>query len=81
MQRRAIGSPSIQLEAMRSGAGMNTPCGHSFSPIDASYITWWDMLFGTYENPKEWVHTCGFDDAKEQRLVDMLLYKDAHDEP
>jgi sterol desaturase/sphingolipid hydroxylase (fatty acid hydroxylase superfamily) len=42
-------------------------------------ITWWDMLFGTYENPKEWVHTCGFEDAKEQRLVDMLLYKDVHE--
>ncbi len=41
-------------------------------------ITWWDMLFGTYENPKEWVHTCGFDDAKEQRLLDMLVYKDVH---
>lgn len=41
-------------------------------------ITWWDMLFGTYENPKEWVHNCGFDDAKEQRLADMLAYKDVH---
>lgn len=41
-------------------------------------ITWWDMLFGTYENPKEWVHTCGFDDDKEQRLLDMLAYKDVH---
>lgn len=42
-------------------------------------ITWWDMLFGTYENPNEWEHRCGFDDAKEQRLVDMLAYKDVHD--
>jgi sterol desaturase/sphingolipid hydroxylase (fatty acid hydroxylase superfamily) len=42
-------------------------------------ITWWDMLFGTYENPKEWVHTCGFDDEKEQRLLEMLVYKDVHD--
>ncbi|HTP39268.1 MAG TPA: sterol desaturase family protein [Steroidobacteraceae bacterium] len=41
-------------------------------------ITWWDMLFGTYENPKEWVHTCGFDDDKEQRLVAMLKYRDVH---
>jgi sterol desaturase/sphingolipid hydroxylase (fatty acid hydroxylase superfamily) len=41
-------------------------------------ITWWDMLFGTYENPKEWVHTCGFDDAKEQQLLSMLAYKDVH---
>jgi sterol desaturase/sphingolipid hydroxylase (fatty acid hydroxylase superfamily) len=42
-------------------------------------ITWWDMLFGTYENPKEWVHTCGFDDAKEQQLLAMLAYKDVHE--
>ena len=41
-------------------------------------IVWWDMLFGTYENPKDWVHTCGFDDEKEQRLGAMLAYRDAH---
>jgi sterol desaturase/sphingolipid hydroxylase (fatty acid hydroxylase superfamily) len=41
-------------------------------------IVWWDMLFGTYENPKDWVHSCGFDDAKEQRLLDMLAYRDVH---
>lgn len=41
-------------------------------------ITWWDMLFGTYENPKAWVHTCGFDDAKEQQLGAMLAWKDVH---
>lgn len=42
-------------------------------------ITWWDMLFGTYENPPEWLHQCGFDDDKEQQLVRMLAYKDVHD--
>jgi sterol desaturase/sphingolipid hydroxylase (fatty acid hydroxylase superfamily) len=41
-------------------------------------ITWWDMLFGTYENPKEWTHTCGFDDDKEQKLLNMLAWKDVH---
>ncbi len=41
-------------------------------------IVWWDMLFGTYENPKEFVHTCGFDDPKEQQLGAMLLYRDVH---
>ncbi len=41
-------------------------------------ITWWDMLFGTYENPKDWTHTCGFDDEKEQRLLQMLAWKDVH---
>lgn len=43
-------------------------------------IVWWDMLFGTYENPKEFTATCGFDDAKEQQLIPMLAYKDVHAE-
>ena len=41
-------------------------------------ITWWDMLFGTYENPKDWVHTCGFDPEKEEQLGRMLAYRDVH---
>jgi sterol desaturase/sphingolipid hydroxylase (fatty acid hydroxylase superfamily) len=41
-------------------------------------IVWWDMLFGTYENPKEWKYSCGFDDEKEQQLVNMLIYQDVH---
>jgi len=41
-------------------------------------IVWWDMLFGTYENPNEFLHTCGFDNEREQRLAEMLLYKDVH---
>ncbi|RKP48201.1 sterol desaturase family protein [Trinickia fusca] len=44
-------------------------------------ITWWDMLFGTYENPAEWRHRCGFDDALEQRLPKMLAWRDVHVEP
>ena len=42
-------------------------------------ITWWDMLFGTYENPAEWTQHCGFDDDKEQRLAHMLAYRDVHE--
>lgn len=41
-------------------------------------ITWWDMLFGTYENPRDWNSRCGFDDRKEQQLLAMLLYKDVN---
>jgi sterol desaturase/sphingolipid hydroxylase (fatty acid hydroxylase superfamily) len=41
-------------------------------------ITWWDMLFGTYENPKEWTKTCGFTPQKEEQLIDMLKFKDIH---
>jgi len=41
-------------------------------------IVWWDMLFGTYENPAEFTTSCGFDDEKEQRLKDMLGFEDVH---
>ena len=41
-------------------------------------IVWWDMLFGTYENPKEFKGTCGFDENNELRLREMLLYRDVH---
>jgi len=55
---------------------------HRYQRHENNYgdIVWWDMLFGTYENPREFVHTCGFDDAREQRLVDMLRYHDVHEE-
>jgi sterol desaturase/sphingolipid hydroxylase (fatty acid hydroxylase superfamily) len=41
-------------------------------------FVWWDMLFGTYENPPRFEKTCGFDDEKEQRLPAMLAFKDVH---
>jgi sterol desaturase/sphingolipid hydroxylase (fatty acid hydroxylase superfamily) len=41
-------------------------------------IVWWDMLFGTYQNPAEFKATCGFDDAREQKLLPMLAYRDVH---
>jgi len=51
---------------------------HKFNYGD---IVWWDMLFGTYENPPSWDDRCGFDDEKEQRLLSMLAYKDVHQDP
>lgn len=41
-------------------------------------IVWWDMLFGTYQNPKHWEETCGFETEREENLKDMLLFKDVH---
>ena len=41
-------------------------------------IVWWDMLFGTYENPGCFNGTCGFDAAREQRLGAMLAGRDVH---
>lgn len=41
-------------------------------------IVWWDMLFGTWENPPTFDHTCGFEDAREQKLLPMLAFRDVH---
>lgn len=41
-------------------------------------IVWWDMLFGTYENPELFTQRCGFDPDKEEMLGRMLLYEDVH---
>ncbi|BDB29041.1 sterol desaturase family protein (plasmid) [Cupriavidus sp. P-10] len=41
-------------------------------------ITCWDMLFGTYENPAKWRDSCGFDGDREQRLTEMLTWRDVH---
>ncbi|AZI24306.1 sterol desaturase family protein [Pedobacter sp. G11] len=53
---------------------------HQYEKHSNNYgdIVWWDMLFGTYENPKEFKSTCGFDNEKEQRLFDMIRFKDVH---
>jgi hypothetical protein len=37
-----------------------------------------DWLFGTYENPANFESSCGFDEDKEERLIDMLCYTDVH---
>ncbi|OOG89073.1 desaturase [Pseudomonas sp. A25(2017)] len=49
-------------------------CNYSDFPI-------WDMLFGTFENPKENFAPQGFSENKENRFVDMLLFKDVHETP
>lgn len=41
-------------------------------------IVWWDWLFGTYENPSCFDASCGFDPALEERLPDMLAWRDVH---
>jgi sterol desaturase/sphingolipid hydroxylase (fatty acid hydroxylase superfamily) len=55
---------------------------HEYNKHTNNYgdIVWWDMLFGTYENPEEFKASCGFDNEKEQRLFDMLRFKDVHKE-
>jgi len=36
------------------------------------------LLFGTWENPPTFEHTCGFEDFREQQLLPMLACKDVH---
>lgn len=53
---------------------------HQFDRHKNNYgdIVWWDMLFGTYENPQLFTETCGFDPDKEEMLGQMLRYVDVH---
>jgi len=41
----------------------------------------WDILFGTYHNPKQSPLKCGFDSDKEARFGSMLAFKDVHQLP
>ena len=37
----------------------------------------WDMIFGTYRNPRELVATAhGFYDGASRRIIDMLAFRD-----
>lgn len=40
----------------------------------------WDLLFGTFENPRAQPGRCGFDEARERALKPMLLGRDVHKE-
>jgi sterol desaturase/sphingolipid hydroxylase (fatty acid hydroxylase superfamily) len=39
----------------------------------------WDLLFGTFRNPRRFTATCGFDDWREDRFEDMIAFRDVHD--
>ena len=41
----------------------------------------WDLLFGTFENPKHRSVKCGFDTTREQQVLDMLWLRDVHHNP
>jgi sterol desaturase/sphingolipid hydroxylase (fatty acid hydroxylase superfamily) len=47
-----------------------------FHAQNYSDIVFWDMMFGTYENPKEEIENCGFSDRQENKLLDMLFTKE-----
>ncbi|MGJ8676015.1 MAG: sterol desaturase family protein [Akkermansiaceae bacterium] len=43
-----------------------------------SDIPLWDILFGTYQNPKQPVKECGYTEEREDRFDDMLGFRDVH---
>jgi len=49
---------------------------HSFNYSD---IPIWDRIFGTYQDAREFSARCGFPDGAEQRLGDMLIFRDVYD--
>jgi sterol desaturase/sphingolipid hydroxylase (fatty acid hydroxylase superfamily) len=50
---------------------------HSFNYSD---IPVWDRLFGTYRDATVFTARCGFPDGAEQRLPEMLLFRDVYEE-
>ena len=41
-------------------------------------ITWWDRLFGTFKDADNFAERCGFPGRQEERLYDMLRFKDVY---
>lgn len=53
---------------------------HQFDVHEFNYadITWWDRLFGTFRDTREFAKRCGFRAGREQRLGKMLVFKDVY---
>jgi sterol desaturase/sphingolipid hydroxylase (fatty acid hydroxylase superfamily) len=53
---------------------------HEFGVHKNNYsdLPLWDMLFGTYRNPATVTIDCGFEAAREARVLDMLACRDVH---
>lgn len=41
-------------------------------------ITWWDRLFGTYKETSDFAQQCGFPSNNEEKIWDMLKFKDVY---
>jgi sterol desaturase/sphingolipid hydroxylase (fatty acid hydroxylase superfamily) len=41
----------------------------------------WDIIFGTFQNPKEFNESCGFSEGRELQMKEMLLGRDVHKKP
>lgn len=55
---------------------------HEYNKHQSNYcdIVWFDMLFGTYNNPRDEhvCEKCGFSEDKESKLKAMLIFEDVH---
>jgi sterol desaturase/sphingolipid hydroxylase (fatty acid hydroxylase superfamily) len=51
---------------------------HAYNYSDLSI---WDIMFGTFRNPRQWDATCGLGAENEQRLTEMLLGVDVTKQP
>ena len=38
----------------------------------------WDLLFGTFRNPPRFDDRCGFDEPRESRVWDMMIFRDVN---
>lgn len=48
---------------------------HAFNYGD---LPLWDMMFGTFRNPRQWDASCGFEGDRELRVGDLLLGRDVN---
>jgi sterol desaturase/sphingolipid hydroxylase (fatty acid hydroxylase superfamily) len=48
---------------------------HSYNFGD---ITWWDRLFGTFKDTNTFAAQCGFNEGREQKIGEMLLFKNVN---
>lgn len=53
---------------------------HQYDVHDFNYgdITWWDRLFGTFREADTFAPHCGFAPGEEQRLTEMLLFRNVN---
>ena len=43
-------------------------------------ITWWDRMFGTFKEAETFAPQCGFPGRNEERLAEMLRFKDVYED-
>ena len=53
---------------------------HQVDVHDFNYgdITWWDRLFGTFKDTREFSEQCGFPNDNERKLLKMLAFQDVY---